>query len=115
MKDSLCNRFEGSICGKLCNAILVSGLSRLGRNVLLMSVGIVGSCVISAWLGGRPHSCFLVEVSLYLWSAGDICFRFFCVFFSDCVVVDDVGMIVSMCFQGLLGRRCECCKCFEWV
>ena len=48
MKDSLCNWFEGSLCDKLCSAILVgSGFSRLGRNVL-MSVEIVGSCVVSA-------------------------------------------------------------------
>ena len=43
VKDSLCNRFECLLRGKLCSAMFVSGLSRLGRNVL-MSVDIVGSC-----------------------------------------------------------------------
>ena len=50
VKNSLCNWFEGSLCGKLCSAMLItSGLiSKLGRNVLRMYVGIIGSCVISA-------------------------------------------------------------------
>jgi hypothetical protein len=42
VKDSLFNRFEGSLLGKLCDAMLVYGLSKLGRKVL-MSFGISDS------------------------------------------------------------------------
>ena len=35
MKDPLCDWFEGSLCGKLRSAMLVSGLDELGRNVLV--------------------------------------------------------------------------------
>ena len=45
VKDSLCNWFAGSFCGKLCIAMLVSGLSKLGRNVLML-VGIIGRLVV---------------------------------------------------------------------
>ena len=47
VNDSLCSRFEGSLLGRLCSAMLVNGLSRLGKK-MLMSAGIIGSCVISA-------------------------------------------------------------------
>ena len=63
MKDSLCNRLEGSLRGKLCSAILVSGLSRLAGKNVLMPAGIVGSCVISAWawsLLGRKVVVFVI-------------------------------------------------------
>ena len=63
----MCNGFEGSLHGKFCSGMLVSGLSKLGRNVLIS----VGSCVISAhvviaaWYGVKVLLCF--------WSAGDVC------------------------------------------
>ena len=51
VKDSLCTLLEASIPGKLCSAMFVSGLStRLGRNVLIVVVGVLGSCVTSAWV-----------------------------------------------------------------
>jgi hypothetical protein len=46
VKDSLFNRFEGSLLGRLCNEMLVNGLSELGRKEL-MSFGISGVCVRS--------------------------------------------------------------------
>jgi hypothetical protein len=47
VKDSLFNRFEGSLLGGLCNAMLVNGLSKLGRKELV-SFGISGVCVRSS-------------------------------------------------------------------
>jgi hypothetical protein len=35
VKDSLFNRFEDSLLGRLCNAMLVNGLSELGRKELV--------------------------------------------------------------------------------
>ena len=49
MSDLSCDRFEGSLHGKMCVAMFVSGLSRLGGNTL-MSVEIIGSGVISSWV-----------------------------------------------------------------
>ena len=46
VKDSLFNRFEGSLLGRLCNAMLVNGLSKLGGKELV-SFGISGVCVRS--------------------------------------------------------------------
>jgi hypothetical protein len=47
VKDSLFNRFEGSLLERLCNAMLVNGLSNLGRKELV-SFGISGVCVRSS-------------------------------------------------------------------
>jgi hypothetical protein len=47
VKDSLFNWFEGSLLGRLCNAMLVNGLSKLGRKELV-SFGISGVCVRSS-------------------------------------------------------------------
>jgi hypothetical protein len=47
MKDLLFNRFQGSLLGRLCNAMLVNGLSKLGRKELV-SFGISGVCVRSS-------------------------------------------------------------------
>ena len=63
VKDTLCNRFEGSLRGKLCSAMFLSGLSRLGRNVLMLVGIVLGSCVISACvvsLLGRNVVVFVV-------------------------------------------------------
>ncbi len=47
VKDSLFNRFEGSLLGELCSAVLANGLSELGRKGLV-SFGISGICVRSS-------------------------------------------------------------------
>ena len=49
MKCSLLILLEGSLRGKLCSAMLVIGLSRLGRKGL-MSSGMFGSCAIRFWV-----------------------------------------------------------------
>ena len=41
VNGSFCNRLEGSLLGRLCSAMLVSGLRRLGRK-MLMSFGSSG-------------------------------------------------------------------------
>ena len=46
------------------------------------------------------------SVLLCLGSVVEVCFHFFCVFFSD-YVVDDVGDYFDV-FPGIVGR-CECC------
>jgi hypothetical protein len=46
-KDSLFDRFEGSLLGKLCDAMLVNGPGKLGRKVRV-SFGISGICVRSS-------------------------------------------------------------------
>jgi hypothetical protein len=48
VKDSLFNRFEGWLLGRLCDAMLVNGFSKLGRRKELMSFGISGVCVRSS-------------------------------------------------------------------
>jgi hypothetical protein len=49
VNDSLFRRLDGSLLGKLCSAMLVNGLSRLGRKTL-MSSGSRGICVASSAL-----------------------------------------------------------------
>jgi hypothetical protein len=46
VNGSLLRRVEGSLLGKLCSAMFVNGLSRLGRKTL-MSLGSRGICVVS--------------------------------------------------------------------
>ena len=49
VKCSLLMRLKGSLRVRLCSAMLVSGLNKLGRKMLI-SFGISGICVISSLL-----------------------------------------------------------------
>ena len=50
VSDSLCDQFEGLLCGKLSIAMLICGLHRLGTNMLML-IGRTGTCVTnSAWV-----------------------------------------------------------------
>ena len=49
VNDLLRDQSDGSLRGELRSAMLAVGLSGLGRSAL-MSLGIIGSCVISSWV-----------------------------------------------------------------
>jgi hypothetical protein len=100
VNDSLFSPFEGSLLGRLCSAMLASGLNKLGRKMLL-SFGINGICVISSLASGHG----LVEMSLCLRS-GDVCLWCLCFISRDCFV-DDVCYHFNM-FPRIVGYY-GCC------
>jgi hypothetical protein len=58
VKDSLFNQFEGSLLGELCSAMLVNGLSELGRKVRVsfcLSESVVSVRVVLHRNPGSPN------------------------------------------------------------